>query len=602
MQDFSRRALIAAGATALLSARQRALGQNRAYLSSEMLHWMAELEFPGGKPVNTLCVFDIAKGKYLGTYQAPSGKFIQHCIRVRHPSLPHFFVDFRPDEKTDRMEVVFWNGECMGDVPDGHTSDLPSYRVVLKNNGNIVHAESVRQHVWGCRWRYQSAARPEIRTTEQLFSDGFLPHMSKKAARIEGYSGVIVPKSPTPVANYTTFMAPDDPAANSKLGLTCDIDRGGERPEIGLVTEWQADYLLNRTAASKHAMYQQAEMCGSDWHWYIPDQITGALVNYKQDPSHYKAYTYYQHYGSPGQYYQIGNSPAWNGWNAHEAESHIPSVFYVPYALTEDPYYVEGQQAIVQWGTGWDIYGRENSYGFGKIGGPRTCCSYGGEIRTLGWGIRNLAMAYKMSPENAPDWLLSKRYYAALSQDYAIVIDALWTRNTAHLHSIFRQLSNDNYFQTFEQAYAIMGMALADLVGMPANPSWHSALDFYFGMLDGTLSGKTGWDHQVPCPHDILSKDFEPFTTWKQAYEHFKPVFTATASFPNAPSPGNRQGGSMGNTSQAYAACACANSRGIRSAKVCMDWLNIFIDYNYPNNADRSGGIAFYMKCGFDGT
>jgi hypothetical protein len=77
---------------------------------------------------------------------------------------------------------------------------------------------------------------------------------------------------------------------------------------------------------------------------------------------------------------------------------------------------------------------------------------------------------------------------------------------------------------------------------------------------------------------------------------------TTGASFSDAPSPGNRQGGSMGNTSQVYAACALAKRQGVPTARRCFDWLNTFIDYNYQTNRDRSGGIAFYMKCGFDGT
>jgi hypothetical protein len=58
----------------------------------------------------------------------------------------------------------------------------------------------------------------------------------------------------------------------------------------------------------------------------------------------------------------------------------------------------------------------------------------------------------------------------------------------------------------------------------------------------------------------------------------------------------------MGNCSQIYAACACAKSRGIAAAAGAKNWMDAFINFNYPNNADASMGIAFYMKCGFDGT
>jgi len=74
------------------------------------------------------------------------------------------------------------------------------------------------------------------------------------------------------------------------------------------------------------------------------------------------------------------------------------------------------------------------------------------------------------------------------------------------------------------------------------------------------------------------------------------------ATSPTAASPANQQGGSMGNCSMIYAACAMAKSRGVAAATNAKAWMDKFIDYNYPNNSDNSMGIAFEMKCGFDGT
>jgi hypothetical protein len=81
----------------------------------------------------------------------------------------------------------------------------------------------------------------------------------------------------------------------------------------------------------------------------------------------------------------------------------------------------------------------------------------------------------------------------------------------------------------------------------------------------------------------------------------WQPVFQ-NGTFYNAQSPTNQQGGSMGNCSQIVAACAVAKSRSVPAAVNAKGWMDTFIDYNYPNNADASMGIAFYAKCGFDGT
>ena len=310
--------------------------------------------------------------------------------------------------------------------------------------------------------------------------------------------------------------------------------------------------------------------------------------------------------------YQNGYDASWylikygnrNGWDIHEADSHIPNVFYLPYALTEDPYYIEAQQYLVQYGTGWTIYQRETV--FPEVGLPRVICSYTGEQRTLGWGIRNLAAAYKMTPESSPSWLLPKAYYAAVSADYSAVLDHFYNTSAKPRHAVFHTISHDPYFQAFEQAYAIMGIGLADLVGLPtgANPGWCTHLEFYFGFLAGITSATSGWNRQCPQPHDVLAADLDalPSPSWASAWAMWRPYFQGSATFPNATSPGNQQGGSMQNCSQIVAACAVAKSRGVPAAVAAKAWMDMFVDANYPNNADASMGIAFYAKCGFDGT
>jgi hypothetical protein len=196
---------------------------------------------------------------------------------------------------------------------------------------------------------------------------------------------------------------------------------------------------------------------------------------------------------------------------------------------------------------------------------------------------------------------MPQAYYEQLSSDYLLVIDGLFTKNPNPLYSLYRQFGSDNYFQIFQQSYAVMGMALADLVGLPG---WKAPLEFYFGMFEGVLGGTSGWDRQVPQPHDIASSVIAGCPTWADAMAHpsVGQLMKQGASFPDAAFPGNRQGGSMGNVSQMLAACACAEQRGIAAATACREYLDEFIDHNYPNQADASMGIGFYAKCGFTGS
>jgi hypothetical protein len=537
--------------------------------------------------------FAMSDGVDLGNYTAPTAGFTQGCVRVGNDTLPNFFVDFRLDAEGGRAEVVFWNGECAGDVPSGFTNDLPGYTATIVDaDGNTIHTERVPHHYWGSRWRWQSAPRLLVRNAAEVFAEGFLPAMSQKAARIEGYSGIIVPQPPGPQGTYTTFMAAQ---GDYKLGLVLMVDTGGERNEIGLVTEWQADWLLRDTESSLHTLLQQAEMCAGDWGWFIPDQVTGAPVDYKADDAHYRMHEYQN--GYDGYWIKFGNR---NGWDIHEADSHIPSIFYLPWALTEDPYLIEAQQYLVQYGTGWTIYQRETVYT--AVPGTRVIGSYTGEQRTLGWGIRNLAACWRMTPATAPKWLLPQSYYEALAADYSALFDTLYVKSNKPRHAVFHTISDDPYFQAFEQSYAIMGLALADLVQMPTGsyPSWKQHLDFFFGFMEGITSATSGWNRQCPQPHDVLAEDLDklPSPSWGSAWAGWQHIFQ-TGTFPNAASPGNQQGGSMGNCSQITAACAVAKQRGVPAATDALAWMDYFVDYNYPNNSDASMGINFYAKCGF---
>ncbi len=582
----------------------------------------AQITFPSGSPVSGGVTFDMADGVDMGDYIAPTAGFTQRCVRVRNPALPNFFVDFRPDVTRDRAEVVFWNGECdpiNQTVPSHHIRDLPGYQVKIIIDG-IAVSTTTPPHYWGTRWRFQSEPRPIIRTAAQVFADGFFPAMSKAAARLDR-TGVIKPVPMAAVGTYTPFMGPDADRPTYKLGLDRGVETGGERPELGPMSEWPAQYLLTGDPDCLNAVIQHAEMSSSEWPFFLSDLGTGAALNFKSDLAHYRTYIDGTAYDD---YYHAAFTPYANQWDFHEQDSHFQMHPYIAYALTEDPYFLEGIQYIQAYGMGnrATMYARENVYGNTRdgmgINGLYTNCSHYREIRTIGNGIRNLAMAYKAAPENPPAWILKKDYYAALSQDFSAVINKLWMTNPAPLHRIFRQISYDNSFQAFEQAYAINGEVIADLVGMPTgtNPTWFDILDWSYGMFDALLNGTSGWNRQVPQPHDIVnnattidpptgnldfSKYTDPKTAWARLYADCEVYLKRNATLPNAPFPGNQQGGSMGNFSMMRMATAGAASRGVPAAIKNLPFCDLFIDTNYPNNADASMGIAFEAKCGFTG-
>jgi hypothetical protein len=698
----------------------------------------ATLTFPGGTPAGGPFVFDIASGTDMGSYTAPSGGFAQRCIRVRHASIPHFLVDFRPDTAGGRIEVVFWYGECSpgntANVPSGYNpSPLAAYTCVVKNAGTpvadfmSVSTRSIPYHYWGARWRFRTVQnRTLVRTASQIFSQGWLPHMSLQAARLSGtnvstgqaWSGqpyshvpgsIIIPPAP-PLLNSSNMgfigaSTPFNTNANGPIyepfmqsttndlsgvivGVNAYQDAGGQKKEEGLISEWQADWLLNGTASSLNTMLQQAEMASSQMNsWYLPDAGTGACPEFKQDLAHYKSGTGSAAGFADGTWYGIpaADTPSPGGTLVCNLNgSHLEGGWaYLQFVLTEDPYFLEFLQYSTMGIVGYDAPSRNgdssaranvgnlvgDATGQTGLNGPFTIWSYPREVRNLGWGVKNVAQSWKCSPASPPSWLLSQATYAAYSSDFSVCGKRVILDSTDDMNAVFKYYMNMNpgaaptsptnpwadYYQNFEQCYTTMGIALAAFLGLPVPqvagqivpPAWSVHAKFCLDMLSGQFVATNttdqfstaGWNRQCPLIHDLagtmISTRFAhdagagvgavcptstttsdnilsfygfhclPSTsTFAALWTLYGPATTSTATFPAAAFPGNQQGASMANVNWQMAAAAMCKSAGVdtTNAQKVMDYLNLFIDYNWPNNADGQLGIAMYARAGFDGT
>ncbi len=711
------------------------------------------INFPGGDPVSGDIVYDIADGVDMGSYTAPTAGFTQRCIRVRNNSVPNYFVDFRPDVSGGRIEVVFWNGEVLGTVPTRTFRNLPAYTAVVKLNGVTqsdwrgVSTTSIPYHYWANRWRFQTALRPGIRTPSQVFSEGFLPEMSLAAARESGYTGVIVPtvpSIPSPANNngkngdgsamtsgadgylYLFPMIPDD-ITDRLWGISCAGDDGGYRDEQGLITKWQADWLLNETDSSLNTIMQQAEFFACQANaLFLPDQVNGGPINQKADLTRYSVSTY--NYGSyylsvtggsnslssggffgsintggsgdvltvssspfapilvgmvlksasisgitydgilPGTYivsqlsgatgdigtYQLSQvqtaSPAAMaalatvGEFRSKGEEHSPQILYLPWVLTEDPFYAEAEQYTANYGIQQDIYYKENLIG-NLAGDPTGLSGVNGpftlppalpgytEERATGWGVKRIASCYVMSPTSPPSWLLSKANFAAYSSDLSRFIDYVQEANpTDQFYTVFNSVvfnSSGDTPQSFYKAYVAYCFGFADLVGLPvpavpghaAPSSWFDQLTYMFNFIRQTCDPalSSGFNCQSPIIHDLGSylitnlfgtsgctvgtstvppsgtgcvTTYAGLETYSGAYNR------DTSPYPSNPSPGYI-GGNAGNLGPLYAGAAVANSRGVTGAAAVQTWLGSMIDYSFPQ---PGYGISFNPQDGFTGS
>ncbi len=634
----------------------------------------AELTFAGGTPVGGTLIYDIATGTDMGDYVAPTAGFTQKCIRSRHASLANFFIDFRPDTTGGRVEVVVWNGEVFGTVASATLRNLTGYTLVIKDAGTPINTTVIAAHNWGTRWRYQSdGGRALCRSAADVFTDGFLPPMSSAAARISGYSGVIVPPAATIPTDLNSNGTQGDGSAMSMgatpytasgciytpmmlkaggserlLGILCPGDTGGDRPELGLITEWQADWLLRGTSTSLNTMMQQANFfSGQAGGIYLTSQATGAPINQKLNITEYKFVMAFGNDDPAGTgYYRIMHGDGQYGCGGDE---HSPQILYVPWVLTEDPYFIEGIQFWTNWGTGVmsgkkaSAWGNLDSDPTGLTGwnGAFTVFSYPGEERDVGWGAKNVANAWVVSPASPPSWLVPQSTYAAMSSDYTKVINKYKTDGAGNqFYDVFHSVGQtplstggSDTPQSFYKGYLCSSFGFCTYLGVPtptaagqsAPPTWFDTLTYAFDFLrqvaDPAMA--SGWNCQNPLLHDlgnpILISNFEGapsgctvgsagvppsgnncVTTYAQYWTYSSAYLNNGAPYPANPSPGFIGGGSISpNTQLVFNAAAIAKSCGITGAAAVMTWMGSLIDYSYPQ---ASFSASFACNNGFDGT
>ena len=96
-------------------------------------------------------------------------------------------------------------------------------------------------------------------------------------------------------------------------------------------------------------VFQQLLYLLGQWPFFLSDLATGAPFNYKTDLKRYDTFASSFGYGG---HYQLAYTNEANGWDFHENDSHFQMHAYIPYALTEDAYFAEFCQYMMQYSSG----------------------------------------------------------------------------------------------------------------------------------------------------------------------------------------------------------------------------------------------------------
>ena len=262
-------------------------------------------------------------------------------------------VLFRPDTAGDRMEIVFELGRIFAN----DVAKSMDYTYQIKRGATIVASGSVTHH-WWARWRWQSAARLVVGSLSSAVASGLLP------------------------ANFRALGADAPAQAYQPMGLAGfapDMGAAGERRDIGLITEWCAQYAAKGNNLST-VIAQGEAMAG--FPWIFRDERTGRAISLTTYPN-----ASVDDRGAPNPLILTQLI------NVRLEEAHMPNGLLVPYLLTGDPYYLEALQYQALW-----CY----------LSHPADAYrNFLGQTRAAAWTLASTGLALQLTPASS-GWLMSK--------------------------------------------------------------------------------------------------------------------------------------------------------------------------------------------------
>jgi hypothetical protein len=464
------------------------------------------------------------------------GAFVQNRLDATNAELPELRVQFRCDRDGTRDEVVFE----LGDTTAGTKAyNMTSYTATIYRGTDVLATVDVPEHYWYSRWRWQSKPRPIVATTLELQDADLLPHFDMELSTTR-------PLSPTRVYEPMGLA-----------GLTAYVPSTGERDEIGLVTEAQAEYL--RGDAPVDSLIAQAEASGT-MPWHYRNEDGGAVFNFIEHP---QATLY-------------GPTIPWIATPITLDVAHEPDLGYVPFLLTGDPYYLEELQFAATYNV--------------LASNPQSRGNYciGFATRAHAWALRTLAHCARMTPDNAPAWVQPRAYWKDWhdgNRDWMLnrYVHPTAAPFTASPYTILHYMADatnspgsstmpagtvsQQWMEDYEAA--VLGHVVAIGYG-----DWLPILEWKLANSIARTNGTSGWVRAKPTPYNVALRatDKSPYVqSWQESWDLNVTMQPDIAEFDDPdiiPA-----GDSLVYASYTMSALAIAAALGIEGATDCYEWL-----------------------------
>jgi hypothetical protein len=465
-------------------------------------------------------------GRDLGNFVSPIGGFTQGCIRTDVSGCP-ITVFFRPDRTSDRTEVVFELGKVFNSAP----ADLGKYVVTIFRGITAIATIDVPAHYWFSRWRWQSDPRPIVGNVDTLIAQNLLPPYDREASLDAVSAGTSVTVLP---AVTDACPAPPSPATPPPIvttpvigysvmglaGINAYMPQTGERPDIGIVTEAQAEYICTSRETALERLRAQAEAAGT-MPWHIRDEVTNMPLNLYT----YPGATWYSSTTNGTPYVKDTKTPITLD------SAHQPALSYVPYLLTGDPYHLEDLQFQANWNLGTIV--REYRFTI-----PQS--------RTFAWNLRSLAQSARITPATVPSWLLPRQYWIDFLGEYRRFFEADYVNSQSPERAIFRatrEIANSaDEGPTAPKATWVdpwgdefVAVILGWVVAMGFT-EWQKSFDWKISSTIARTNRTSGWKRAHATPYRLILRETAtaPFANnWTAAWNLTQRIGKLTYSDPN---------------------------------------------------------------------
>lgn len=363
-----------------------------------------------------------------------------------------------------------WTSPATGLITTGPQS-WPTPRTVACritiSGGSLIAPVEFPVPVWYWRtgFRWMSAPRPALFTGDDLVAQKLVMPLDKQYL----YSAPL--KSTPPAPWY--------PGSNG--GVYVGMPDTGDRADIGWETEWMSLWRLNGDPPSEQRWRQAAEASHSV-PWLVRDAATGAIVDL--DAVRFPAFN--DKDGGPNAIPGDPQGVRASNWFVPDM-SHVPEMAALAFAITRDPYFLEGAQA-------------QQAYGVMEANITRTAewpTLASGQPRGYAWGGRDAFLLSMVTPDKTPGWLLPKSYYRDRVMADRLVHGKQYLANTSRLcNGQFGLIPSTDRFYTFQMMYAVLVAAMIGRSG--AYPEWGDLVRYTSRLLVQMAhpADKYGWDHR----------------------------------------------------------------------------------------------------------